>query len=48
MSKIKIALVCTTGGHFEQMTNLSDFYNRYDHFWITNENKQTKDPADSR
>jgi beta-1,4-N-acetylglucosaminyltransferase len=42
--KINIALVCTTGGHFEQMTNLSDFYNQYDHFWITNRNKQTKDP----
>lgn len=41
---IKIALVCTTGGHFEQMTNLSDFYNRYDHFWITNRNKQTEGP----
>ena len=39
--KIKIALVCTTGGHFEQMTNLSDFYNQYNHFWITNRNKQT-------
>jgi UDP-N-acetylglucosamine transferase subunit ALG13/ribosomal protein L33 len=41
-SKIKLALVCTTGGHFEQMTNLSEFYNRFDHFWITNKNKQTE------
>ena len=40
--KIKIALVCTRGGHFEQMTNLSDFYGCYDHFWITNRNKQTE------
>lgn len=39
--KIKIALICTKGGHFEQLTNLSDFYNRYDHFWITNRNNQT-------
>ncbi|MBW2109202.1 MAG: hypothetical protein JRI36_11145 [Deltaproteobacteria bacterium] len=39
--KIKLGLVCTIGGHFEQMTNLSDLYNRYDHFWITNRNKQT-------
>lgn len=37
-----IALVCTRGGHFEQMTNLSDFYNSYNHFWITNRNKQTE------
>jgi len=39
--KIKLALVCTKGGHFEQMTNLSDFYDSYDHFWITNRNQQT-------
>jgi len=42
IKNIKIALVCTSGGHFEQMTNLSDFYNRYNHFWITNRNKQTE------
>lgn len=41
-NKIKMALVCARGGHFEQMTNLSDFYNCYEHFWITNPNKQTK------
>jgi beta-1,4-N-acetylglucosaminyltransferase len=39
---IKIALVCTAGGHFEQMTNLFDFYTKYNHFWITNDNAQTK------
>ncbi|MBM4306338.1 MAG: hypothetical protein FJ115_03115 [Deltaproteobacteria bacterium] len=39
---IKVALVCTAGGHFEQMTNLSDFYNLYQHFWITNRNRQTE------
>jgi len=39
--KTKIALICTKGGHFEQLTNLSDFYDAYDHFWITNRNKQT-------
>lgn len=40
--KINIALVCTRGGHFEQMTNLSDFFDCYDHFWITNRNQQTE------
>jgi UDP-N-acetylglucosamine transferase subunit ALG13 len=40
--KMNIALVCTGGGHFEQMTNLSDFYNRYNHFWITHRMKQTE------
>ena len=39
--RIKLALVCTIGGHFEQLTNLSNLYNDYDHFWITNQNKQT-------
>ncbi len=39
--KIKIALVCASGGHFEQLTNLSKFYDRYAHFWITNKNQQT-------
>jgi len=39
---IRIALVCTKGGHFEQMCNLSEFYNCYDHFWITNRNQQTE------
>ena len=42
IKRINIALVCTKGGHFEQMTNLSDFYNCYNHFWVTNRNKQTE------
>jgi UDP-N-acetylglucosamine transferase subunit ALG13 len=37
----KLALVCTMGGHFEQMVNLAEVYSRYDHFWITNRTKQT-------
>jgi len=39
--KINLALICTIGGHFEQLTNLNEFYDQYNHFWITNENKQT-------
>jgi UDP-N-acetylglucosamine transferase subunit ALG13 len=39
--RINIALVCTAGGHFEQMTNLCDFYSNYKHFWITHRTKQT-------
>jgi len=42
IKKIKLALICTQGGHFEQLTNLSELYNRYDYFWITNENNQTR------
>jgi UDP-N-acetylglucosamine transferase subunit ALG13 len=40
-NNINIALVCTAGGHFEQMTNLCDFYGNYKHFWITHRTKQT-------
>ncbi|RMD93933.1 MAG: hypothetical protein D6813_03160, partial [Calditrichaeota bacterium] len=40
-NKIKLGLVCTIGGHFEQMSHLEAFYSRYPHFWITNRNPQT-------
>lgn len=40
--QIRLALVCTSGGHFEQMLNLSDFYGAYPHFWITAPSSQTK------
>jgi beta-1,4-N-acetylglucosaminyltransferase len=40
-SQIKLALIATSGGHFEQLTNLAPFYNDYEHFWITNKNQQT-------
>lgn len=40
--RIKLALVCASGGHFEQMLNLSEFYGRYSHFWVTNANVQTQ------
>jgi beta-1,4-N-acetylglucosaminyltransferase len=40
-NKIKLALIATCGGHFEQLCNLSNFYNEYQHFWITNRNQQT-------
>jgi UDP-N-acetylglucosamine transferase subunit ALG13 len=39
---IKLGLVCASGGHFEQMLNLSDFYVNYPHFWITHRNIQTE------
>jgi UDP-N-acetylglucosamine transferase subunit ALG13 len=32
---IKLGLVCAPGGHFEQMLNLSDLYEKYPHFWMT-------------
>jgi UDP-N-acetylglucosamine transferase subunit ALG13 len=40
--KINLALVCTGGGHLEQMLNLSPFYDHYPHFWITMANAQTE------
>ncbi|MFX0135264.1 MAG: hypothetical protein ACFFDN_16590 [Candidatus Hodarchaeota archaeon] len=41
-NNITIALICAPGGHFEQMLNLSDFFNNYKHFWITKKNAQTE------
>jgi UDP-N-acetylglucosamine transferase subunit ALG13 len=42
-SRIRLALVCTGGGHFEQMMNLRDLYEGYSHFWITSPGQQTRD-----
>ncbi len=43
MKRIKLALVCTIGGHFEQMLNLNSLYSGYEHFWVTNNNLQTNE-----
>jgi len=40
--KVKLALACASGGHFEQMQNLRDLYRLYPHFWITERNIQTE------
>ena len=42
---VKLALICTPGGHYEQMLNLSDFYEDHRHFWITSRTTQTADPS---
>lgn len=39
--RAKLALVCTGGGHFEQMINLESFYKDYPRFWITSFGAQT-------
>ncbi len=41
-NKVKIALICAPGGHFEQLKNLSEFYDNYQHFWITMKHPQTE------
>lgn len=38
----KIALIATSGGHFEQLSNLAGFYSSYPHFWVTNSTSQTQ------
>ena len=40
--KVKLALVCSSGGHFEQMQNLYQFYQGYPRFWIANRTAQTE------
>src|SRR5512137_1740067 len=42
---VKLALICTPGGHYEQMLNLSDFYQDYARFWITSQAAQTEHAA---
>ena len=35
MKNNKIALICSSGGHFLQLYSLKDFWSKYDHFWVT-------------
>ena len=44
---IKLALICTAGGHYEQMLNLWDFYKDYDRFWVTSLSAQTEHAAET-
>lgn len=34
-NKLKICLVCSSGGHLTQIINLQDWWARYQHFWVT-------------
>ena len=35
MKDIKLCLVCSSGGHFQQLYLLKSFWSKYDRFWIT-------------
>lgn len=39
---MKIALVCSNGGHLVELQQLRKAYEKYDHFYITLEGKDTK------
>jgi UDP-N-acetylglucosamine transferase subunit ALG13 len=39
--KLKICLACSIGGHFTQMLELKEVYEKYDHFFVTNPGTQT-------
>lgn len=39
--KLKICLACSIGGHFTQMLELKEVYERYEHFFVTNLGRQT-------
>ena len=34
-NNIKFALVCSSGGHFLELSSLSGLWDSYDHFWVT-------------
>jgi len=38
---LKLCLACSIGGHFTQMLELKDVYEKYEHFFVTNPGKQT-------
>ena len=40
--RVKLALTCSAGGHFEQMQNLYQLYRDYPRFWLVNETPQTE------
>lgn len=39
---MKIALLCSKGGHLQEMMNLKDAWGRYDHFFVTYRSERTK------
>ena len=40
-NKIKLCLVCSSGGHFSELCFLRDFWSAYDRFWVTFEREDT-------
>lgn len=39
---MKISLVCSSGGHFFQLYSLKEFWQEFDHYWITFPGYDTK------
>ncbi|MFH0955490.1 MAG: PssD/Cps14F family polysaccharide biosynthesis glycosyltransferase [Candidatus Micrarchaeota archaeon] len=35
MKRIKIALACSAGGHLAELSQLAQFYEKWDHFFVT-------------
>jgi len=33
--RLKVCLICSTGGHMNQIMLLSDFYNKHEHYFVT-------------
>jgi len=42
MEKVKLCLVCSSGGHFQQLYSLKKFWSKYDRFWITFNSEDTR------
>lgn len=36
MNKLKVCLAATSGGHLDEILQLNEFYEQYDHFFVTN------------
>ena len=44
---MKLMLVCTSGGHFSTMKDLSNFWSKHQRIWVTDRNKDTESIQDS-
>jgi len=39
--KVKVCLVCSSGGHLLSLYSLKDFWGKYERFWVTFPRKDT-------
>lgn len=44
--KPKLCLVCSAGGHFYELNQLSSWWNKHERFWVTFDKPDTKEPLE--
>lgn len=48
MKKIRICLACSAGGHLTELRQLKDFYEKFDHFFVTFRRPDSENLAKTR